>query len=274
VTRRQLLGQVARHLALAVGGVFMLGPVVLMLRASVTPGAVAAPGDLLAGGVTFEHVRMALEQVPLGRYYVNSTVVCVVTFALQVLVCVPAAYALARLRFGLRRLTVGATVVLMFVPFQVLAIPVYLMLRAAGLVDSLAALVLPFVGSAFGVFLLRQFFLSIPATVFDAARIDGAGTVSVLVRVVLPTARPALVSFGIFSVTSLWNSYFWPSFVLTDDSAATVPFGVVAFLNTDAGTEYGPQMAVAALSVLPLLLGFLIAQRQFVRGIALTGQPD
>jgi multiple sugar transport system permease protein len=272
--RRQLLGQVARHIALAVGAVFMLGPVVLMLRAAVTPGAVATPGDLVAGGFTLDHIRLALAQVPIGRYYLNSTIVCAVTFGLQVLVCVPAAYALARLRFGLRRLALVATILLMFVPFQVLAIPVYLMLRAAGLVDSLAALILPFVGSAFGVFLLRQFFLSIPATVFDAARIDGAGTASVLLRIVLPTALPALVSFGIFSVTSLWNSYFWPSFVLTDDSAATVPFGVVAFLNTDAGTNYGPQMAVAAMSVLPLLLGFLIAQRQFVRGIAMTGQPD
>lgn len=267
---RRALGQLVRHLVLAVGGVFMLGPVLLMLRAALAPD----PGDLFGGGLTLEHLRVALEQVPIGRYYVNSVVVCAVTFALQVLVCVPAAYALARLRFRLRRPALAATVVIMLVPFQVLAIPVYLLLRAVGLVDSLAALVLPFVGSAFGVFLLRQFFLSIPTSVFDAARIDGAGTWSVLLRVVVPTARPALVSFGIFSVTALWNSYFWPSFVLTDDSAATVPFGVVAFLNTDAGTDYGPQMAVAALSVLPLLIGFLIAQRQFVRGIALTGQPD
>ncbi len=248
----------------------MLGPIALMLRAAIAPD----PAAMLASGVTLDHVRFALDRVPIGRYYLNSLVVCAVTFALQLLVCVPAAFALARMRFALRTVGFATTVVLMLVPFQVLAIPVYLMLRTAGLVDSLAALVLPFVGSAFGVFLLRQFFLSIPSPVFDAARIDGAGTASVLLRIVVPTARPAIVSFGIFSVTSLWNSYFWPSFVLTDDSSATVPFGVVAFLNTDAGTDYGPQMAVAAMSVLPLLFGFLLAQRQFVHGIALTGQPD
>ncbi len=267
-------GQLARHLVLGAGAVFMLGPVVLMLLAAFTPDPALRTGSLFTGAFTLDHVRVALAQVPIGRYYLNSTIVCVVTFTLQVLVCVPAAYALARLRFRLRRLTLGVTVVVMIVPFQVLAIPVYLMLRTVGLVDSLAALVLPFVGSAFGVFLLRQFFLSIPATVFDAARIDGAGTWSVLLRVVLPTARPALVSFGVFSIVSLWNSYFWPSFALTDDSAATVPYGVVAFLNTDAGTDYGPQMAVAAMSVLPLLIGFLFVQKQFVRGITLTGQPD
>jgi multiple sugar transport system permease protein len=268
------MAQLARHLALAAGAVFMLGPVVLMLLAAVTPDPALRAGALFTGAFTLDHVQVALAQVPIGRYYLNSTIVCVVTFALQVLVCVPAAYALARLRFGLRRLTLAVTVVVMIVPFQVLAIPVYLMLRSAGLVDSLAALILPFVGSAFGVFLLRQFFLSIPSNVFDAARMDGAGTWSVLLRIVVPTARPALVSFGVFSVVSLWNSYFWPSFALTDDSAATVPHGVVAFLNTDAGTDYGPQMAVAAMSVLPLLIGFLFAQRQFVRGITLTGQPD
>lgn len=267
-------GQLARHLMLALGAVFMLGPVVLMLLAALTPSDAVRAGDLWSGALTLDNLRVAFTQVPIGHLYLNSTIVCVVTFALQLLVCVPAAYALARLRFRLRSVAMGVVVLGMMIPFQVLAIPTYLLLRSAGLVNSLAALVLPFVGSAFGVFLLRQFFLSIPASVLDAARIDGARTGAILLRIVVPTARPALVSFGIFSVVSLWNSYFWPSFVLTDDRSATVPFGVVSFLNTESGTDYGPQMAVAALSVLPLLIGFLVAQRQFVAGVALTGQPD
>ena len=164
MTRRQLLGQVARHLALAVGGVFMLGPVVLMLRASVTPGAVAAPGDLLAGGVTFEHVRMALEQVPLGRYYVNSTVVCVVTFALQVLVCVPAAYALARLRFPLRTTIMTGILALAFFPAVAVIAPLFMEFRAAGLLDSYWAVVIADTVFALplAVWILSAFFRQLP----------------------------------------------------------------------------------------------------------------
>jgi multiple sugar transport system permease protein len=262
------------HLALAVGAVFILAPFVLMLVTAFSPPGDLATGRLVPDSLTLENFRAALGQVPIIHYYLNGLLVTTTIFVGQVLLAIPAAYALARLRFRGSQLGLWTVLVCLMVPYQVTAIPVYVLLRKLDLINTLAALVLPFIGSAFGVYLLRQFFLTIPQAVFDAARIDGAGTVAVLTRVVLPMSRPALVAFGIFSFVGHWNDYFWPSFVLTDDHAATVPFGIVAFLNSETGTDYGPQMATATLAVLPLLVGFLLAQRQFIGGLALSGQPD
>jgi multiple sugar transport system permease protein len=269
VSRR---GQVLVHVALAIGAVFVCAPFVLMLVTAFAPAT--GTGQLIPANLTLDNFRTAFAQVPILRYYRNGLLVATVIFAGQVLVAVPAAYALARLRFRGSTLGLWTVLVCLMIPYQVTAIPVYVLLRRLDLVNTFAGLVLPFLGSAFGVYLLRQFFLTVPASVFDAARLDGAGTLAVLVRVLLPMARPALVAFGIFSFVGHWNDYFWPSFILTDDHAATVPFGIVAFLNTDAGTDYGPQMAVAVLSVLPLMAGFLLAQRQFIDGLALSRQPD
>ncbi|RLP77964.1 carbohydrate ABC transporter permease [Mycetocola tolaasinivorans] len=267
----KLLGQLTRHLLLALGGVYMLAPIVLMLASAFTPTADILAGNYLARPTLDNFVEVA-RTVPLGTYYLNSVLVALATFALQLVVCVPAAYAMARLRYRGRTITVWLLGLLILIPFQVLAIPIYLIFRQVGLINTLPALILPFVGSAFAIFLLRQFFLALPGSMFDAATLDGAGTVATLLQIVIPASRPALLSLGVFTVTSAWNAYFWPSFVLSDDSAATIPFGVVRFINSDAVTAYGPQMAMATLSVLPLLLAFLFAQRQFIRGLALTGQ--
>lgn len=267
----RVLGQVLRHLLLAIGGIFMLAPLVIMLASAFTP-----TGDILEGRYlarpTLENFSIVAESVPIWHYYLNSILVCLGTFIAQLVVCIPAAYAMARLRFTGRQLGLWLLSMLILVPFQVIAIPIYLMFRAAGLVDSLAALILPFAGSAFAIFLLRQFFLGLPSSMFDAAKLDGANTWAVLTQLVIPSSRPAILSLGIFTVTAAWNAYFWPSFVLTSDASATIPFGVVTFINSEAVTAYGPQMAMATLSVLPLLIAFLFAQRQFMRGLVLNGQ--
>lgn len=263
--------QVLLHVLLAIGGVFMLGPIAFMLVSAFTPTP-----DILSGRffstLTFENFVEVAERVPLASYYANSLIVALSTFVLQMLVCVPAAYAMARLRFRGRSISVWLLGALILVPFQVLAIPIYLMFRSVGFINTLPALFLPFVGSAFAIYLLRQFFLALPESMFDAAKLDGASTFWVLVEIVVPSSRPALLSLGVFTITSAWNAYFWPSFVLTDKSAATIPFGVVDFINSEAVTAYGPQMAMATLSVLPLLIAFLFAQKQFIRGLALHGQ--
>ncbi|WP_030143214.1 carbohydrate ABC transporter permease [Mycetocola saprophilus] len=267
----RVLGQIVRHLLLALGGVYMLAPIILMLASAFTPTADILAGRYLAHP-TLENFQTVAQQVPLGTYYLNSLIVCLATFALQLLVCVPAAFAMARLRYRGRNITVWLLGLLILIPFQVLAIPIYLIFRQVGLINTLPALILPFVGSAFAIFLLRQFFLALPGSMFDAATLDGAGTLATLIQIVIPASRPALLSLGVFTITSAWNAYFWPSFVLSDSSSATIPFGVVQFINSDAVTAYGPQMAMATLSVLPLLIAFLFAQRQFIRGLALAGQ--
>lgn len=268
---RERTRQFGLHSLLAVGGVCMLGPIAFMLVSAFTPTQ-----DILSGSffhsLTLDNFGAVAERIPLGRYYANSVIVSLATFAFQVLVCVPAAYAIARLRFRGQKLAIWLLGALILIPFQVLAIPIYLMFRSVGFVNALAPLILPFIGSAFAIYLLRQFFLALPQSMFDAAKLDGAGTLSVLLEIVVPSSKPALLSLGVFTITSAWNAYFWPSFVLTDTSSATIPFGVVDFVNSEAVTDYGPQMAMATLSVLPLLIAFLFAQKQFIRGLALNGQ--
>lgn len=268
--------QLALHLALLAGAVFMLLPFWLMIRASLTPEAEIFSGNMLSlGTITFDNYLRVFAEVPILRYYLNGIFVVVAIFIGQVVICVPAAYALARLRFSGRELSLWIVLGALMIPYQVTAIPVYVILAQFGLIDTRSALILPFVANAFGVFLLRQFFLAIPGSVFEAARLDGAGAYHTLVSVVLPMARPALVTFGIFSFVSHWNDYFWPSFVLRTDAAATVPFGIVQFLDAELGSDYGPQMAAATLTVLPLLIGFLLAQKQFIDGIAISaGQVE
>ncbi|MCZ7463986.1 carbohydrate ABC transporter permease [Rhizobium rhizogenes] len=270
------LQQGLTHLALGLGAVFMLLPFWLMLRTSFTPPEEIFRGNLLAlPSFTLENYARVFAEVPILRYYFNGILVVVAIFLGQVAVCVPAAYALSRLRFRGKSASLWLVLAAMMVPYQVTAIPIYVLLSQVQLINSYGALILPFLGSAFSVFLLRQFFLSIPQSVFESARLDGASPFRILWHIVFPMARPAITTFGILSFVSHWNDYFWPSFVLRNDYAATVPFGIVRFLDQELGSEYGPQMAAATLTVLPLLIGFLLAQRQFIAGMSMTsGQID
>jgi multiple sugar transport system permease protein len=268
--------QLALHLALAAGAVLLLLPFWLMLRTSLTAEPRIFEGSMLAlTDPTFENYARVFAEVPVWRYYLNGLIVVGAILAGQILTCVPAAYALARWQFAGRDFSLWLVLLAIMVPFHVTAIPIYVALAWSGLIDTRAALIVPFLGSAFSVFLLRQFFLSLPGSVFDAARLDGAGPLQLLVHVVFPLARPAILTSCLFSFVSHWNDYFWPSFVLRSDHAATVPYGIVRFLDRELGGDFGAQMAAATLTVLPLLLGFFLAQRQFVAGIALTsGQID
>lgn len=268
--------QFGLHLTLATGGFFMLLPFWLMLRASLTPETQIFSGNLLLlQNVTLENYAKVFTEVPIFRYYFNGIFVVAAILIGQIVICVPAAYALARLSFKGRDFSLWLVLGALMVPYHVTAIPVYVILAKFGLIDTRSALIIPFLASAFSVFLLRQFFLTIPASVFDAARLDGTGPVRTLIHVVFPMARPAILTFCIFSFVSHWNDYFWPSFVLRSDKAATVPFGIVKFLDRELGGDYGAQMAAATLTVLPLLVGFLLAQRQFISGIAISsGQVE
>ena len=149
--------------------------------------------------------------------------------------------------------------------------PVFLLFHQLGILNSYAAMVVPFTISVFGIFLMRQFFLTVPDDLIDAARMDGYGEFAIVWRVMLPTAVPAITAFGIFSVVAHWNDYFWPLIVVNDQHLLTPPLGVVAFRNQEAGSDFGPLMAAATLIIAPLVIAFLFAQRRFIEGITLTG---
>ena len=192
-------------------------------------------------------------------------------FALQVLVALPAAYALAKLRFRGRDVLFALVLFCILIPPQATAIPVFLLLHKLGILDSYAALVLPFTISVFGIFLMRQFFKTVPDDLIDAARMDGISEFGIVWRVMLPTAIPALTAFGIFSVVAHWNDYFWPLIVLNSEHLQHAAARRRHFRNDEAGTNYGPLMAAAIVIIAPLVIAFLLAQRRFIEGITLTG---
>ena len=157
-----------------------------------------------------DNYTRALTQVPLLRYLWNGIVVCGGILILQIIVSLPAAYCFAKLKFRGKRLAWGLVLLSLMIPFQATAIPLYILLYHAGLLDTTAALILPFIASAFGIFLMRQFFIGVPDDLIHAARLDGMGEFELVWRVMMPAAMPALIAFSIFSVVWHWNDYFWP----------------------------------------------------------------
>jgi len=214
----------------------------------------------------------AFEKAPLVRYLFNGVVVTASIFFIQVLVALPCAYALAKLRFLGREAVFGLVLFCLLIPVHAIALPLYIMLAKLGLTNTYAALVIPWTISVFGIFLMRQFFMTVPDDLIDAARMDGMSEFSIIWNVMLPTAIPALLAFAIFSVVAHWNDYFWPRIVVTGDrSLFTPPLGLREFKGDADGDNFGPMMATATIIVAPLIVAFMIAQRRFIEGITLSG---
>jgi len=266
--------RLVRHLVLLLGTTVMLAPFVLMVATSFKPKdeIFAARFHLLPQRLgAVENYHEALTQVPLLHFLLNGVIVTAAIFALQVIVNVPAAYALAKLRFRGRTTLFGAVLFCLLIPYQATALPIYILFYWFGLLNTYAALVLPFTISVFGIFLMRQFFLGVPDDLLDAARIDGMSEYGIVWSVMAPAAIPALVAFGIFSVVAHWNDYFWPLIAVGDHSLYTPPLGIAFLKLNGEGTAYGPLMAAATIVIAPLVLAFLLAQRRFVEGITFTG---
>lgn len=266
--------RVLRHIVLMTGTVAMLGPFVVMLMTSFKPKAeIFAPTFHLLphswGGT--ENYATALTQVPLLHFLLNGAIVTAAIFLLQVLVNVPAAYALAKRRFRGRDAMFATVLVCLLIPYQAIALPIYILFFSTGILNTYASLVLPFTISVFGIFLMRQFFLGVPDDLVDAARIDGMSEYRIVWGVMAPTAMPALVAFGIFSLVAHWNDYFWPLIAVAKEELYTPPMGIAFLKQNGEGTAYGPLMAAATIVITPLVLAFLVAQRRFIEGITFTG---
>ncbi|MFO0293850.1 MAG: carbohydrate ABC transporter permease [Rhodospirillales bacterium] len=218
-----------------------------------------------------ENYGRVLREIPIGRYLVNGALVCVLILAFQLAFALPAGYALAKLRFRGRETMFGLVMLGLLVPAHVPAIPLYIAIANAGLLNSYTALVAPFTISVFAIFLFRQFFKALPDDLIHAARIDGMGEASIVWRVALPNAWPAATAFGIFSVVAHWSDLFWPLIVVTKGDLYTPALGVLYFRAEEAGDDYGALMAAAAIVTAPLVAAFLLAQRRFIEGITMTG---
>lgn len=245
-------------------------PFVWMLRT-----AIAAQDSVFADGlapipdtIALGNFGRAWTEANLGAAMLNGAIVTVSILVVQLLTCVPAAFAFAKLHFRGRRILYGIVLACLLIPTQATAIPLYLGIGSAGLTNTLLALVLPFMTSAFGVFLLRQYMVTIPDSLLEAARTDGLGTWTTLWRIVVPMSMPAIATFSVFSIFVHWNDYLWPLLVARDPQLQTPPLALAVFQQADTGMDYGALAAGAAIITAPIVILFLIAQRRFVAGIA------
>ena len=263
-----------RHAILLFAAAIVLLPFAWMISTSLKPQAEVFLSEIRWWPERLhvvENYRVAFEKAPLARFLLNGVIVTVSIFVLQVLIALPAAYALAKLRFWGRETVFALVLFCILIPPQAIAVPLFLLFHHIGILDSYAALILPFTISVFGIFLMRQFFMTVPDDLVDAARMAGISEYGIVWRVMLPTAIPAVTAFGIFSVVAHWNDYFWPLIAVNSKHLFTPPVGVATFRNEEAGTDYGPLMAAATIIITPLILVFLVAQRRFIEGITFTG---
>jgi multiple sugar transport system permease protein len=268
----RLVAWVAEHTLLAMLLVLFAAPIVFVALTSFMTNDQALTSALWPDPWSVESYVEAFERVPLLRWFANSALYAVAATAFMLLSSVPAAYALARLRFRGANVLFIAIVVAMLLPPQITAVPLYVMWVKAGMTGTLLPLILPnLLGDAFSIFLLRQFFLTIPREYSDAARVDGASEWGILWRVVIPMARPGIAAAGLFLFFHSWNDYYGPLLYTSENQAWwPVAFGLATFRSSH-GTNWGLTMAITMLVMVPVVLIFFFAQRVFVEGITLTG---
>ena len=269
---RRVLGRVLIYVSLGAGALVMLFPFAWMVSTSLTSDAqlFATPPQLIPEPAQAENYERIFRTFPMGQFFINSSIVAGISTVLQVGTSAMAAYAFARIRFPGRDALFLIYLATLMVPMQVIVVPLFVEMRFLGLVNSYPALILPGIASAFGTFLLRQYMLTLPAELEEAAIIDGASRWRIFTRIALPLSGPALATFGIFAFMASWNAFLWPLLVVFDTSLMTLPVGL-SHLHGRYTTEWNLVMAGATVSVIPIVIVYLAAQRYVVRGIALSG---
>jgi multiple sugar transport system permease protein len=259
------------HTILIASALAMVAPFVWQVITSLKSlsSATSVPPSLLPEG-RWDNYSKVFDVLPFGHQFLNTVLMAGLRTIGQVLFCSMAAYAFARLRFPGRNVLFGILLSVLMVPPQLFIIPQYQIMSSLGWLNSLQALVVPGLFSAFGVFLLRQFFLGLPKELEEAAAIDGAGPVRIYWSIVLPLARPGLVALSLLVLLWSWNDLFWPLVVNTDPSKMTLSAGL-ASLQGQFQTDYPVLMAGSLLASLPIIAIFTLLQRQFIQGIATSG---
>ncbi|MGE5593130.1 MAG: carbohydrate ABC transporter permease [Betaproteobacteria bacterium] len=269
---RAVFGRLLIVIVMICLSIVMIMPFLWMVSTSLKrPGAVFAyPPQWVPHPIDVGSYKRIFEVIPFSRFYLNSFFVATSATLLQLVTCSMAAYAFARLRFpGRDTLFLGYLATLM-VPGQVTIIPNFIIMRYLRWIDTYQALILPNAFSAFGTFMLRQFFLTIPRELEEAARIDGCTYFGVYSRVILPLSKPAISALAVFAFVGQWNSFLWPLIVTNSVEMNTLTVGLRT-LQGQYNTEWTLLMAGAVLALLPMLVLFMLSQRSFVRGITLTG---
>lgn len=266
------LGRISLHLILIAGAAIMIMPFVWMLSSSLKTNLeiFRFPPNWIPEKFIWQNYLEAFRQVPMAKYYWNSIVVSTLTTVGQVSTAILAAYVFARLWFPYKDIIFMVILATMMIPEQVKMIPSFLVVRSFGWIDSYAGIIVPSLVHPFGIFMLRQFFLTIPKDLEDAARMDGCSRLGILFRVILPLSKAPVSALSVFVFLWQWNSFLWPLIILNSQEKYTLQIGL-AMLRDEMGSNWPVIMAATSLATLPLLVLFLIAQRQFIRGITMTG---
>jgi sn-glycerol 3-phosphate transport system permease protein len=260
-------------LILLIPALLQLFPLFYLVCLSFKTGgeAMIYPPRLLPHALNAENYRTAVATAPLWRFLFNSLLVSGAITALQVLTAILAAFALARFDFPGKSPAFGFIVATMLVPGEVTIIPNYFTLARLGWIDAYAGLIVPFSASGFGVFLLYQFFRTIPKELEEAAALDGASRLRFLFQIAVPLSMPAITAFAVYAFINAWNQYLWPLVVTQSTNMQTAQIGLGMFRSQNESLSWGVIMAATTLLVSPTLLLFLAAQKQFVRGLTMSG---
>jgi multiple sugar transport system permease protein len=260
------------HLLLLSGAILMVMPFAWMLSTSLKTNsqALSIPLRWIPDPIMWQNYSDVLTRLNFGRFLMNSSIIAMLRVGGQLFTCSLAAYAFARLRFPGRDKLFPLYLAALMVPFQIYMIPDFIIMRYLGWLDTLRAIAVPGMFSAFGVFLLRQFFMTIPRELEEAAIIDGASPPGILWRIVLPLSKPALASLAIFTFLYSWNDLLWPLIVTQSQENYVLPLAL-ALLQGQYETNWSWLMAGAVMGTLPVILVYLFAQRYFIEGIAMTG---
>ncbi len=269
---RSSLSSLALYVLLVPAALFALVPFAWMLSTSLKPNdsLLAVPPQLWPSAATLASYQRVWNAFPIPQFFFNSLIVAVGTTLGQLVTCSLAAYAFARIQWKGRDLVFLLYLATLMVPFQVTVTPLFILMRYLGWVNTYQGLIAPGIFSAFGTFLLRQFFLTLPRDLEEAAFLDGASHFTVYRRVILPLARPGLATLTVFSFMGAWNGFLWPLVVTKDQKLMTLPLGL-ATLQGQWTTEWNLVMAGAVITVLPMLVVYLLAQQQFQKGVVLSG---
>ncbi len=266
------LGRLVDYILLAVGAFLMVFPFIWMvLSAFKTPSEIASrPPVIFPASLSFDNFVYAFKTAPFLRYFVNSVIVTVSIVILTMVTTILAAFAFSKLRFPGRKIMFSSLVVLMMVPFELLVVTLYTIITKLGLIDNILALIIPFTSSIFYTYILKNFFDSIPDALYQSAKTDGASDWFFLWRVLVPIAKPSLVSIILLDAISCWNSFLWPLLVTNTSSNRTLPLGLYAFMS-EGGIHYEKLMAAATVVVLPMIILFLFLRKKIVSGVASGG---
>jgi len=271
-TAKKTILMLLSYTALSFLAFLMVMPFIIMIATALKPEneLFSNPGALLGSKLAWENFTYAWNYIPFGRFFINSIFVSLTVTILEVLTSSLAAYAFARLRFPGRDLLFYLYLGTLMIPAQVTIVPQFILMNQFGWVDTYQALILPAAFTAFGTFLLRQFFLTIPFELEESARIDGCSRFGTYFRIILPLSKPALATLGVFAFVTQWNSFFWPLVITSSDEMKVLSVGLKMFQGI-YGTEWHLMMAASAIVIIPSVIVFGVLQRYLVEGIQLTG---